>query len=64
MTHLGCGGNGESYGDNLTGFFDKGKQPEIAAGEQVGLAGAGGRLHQDASPRIEREVALSLIGRI
>ena len=63
MAHFGGGGLGEGDGYNLAGVFHLGQKTEKAAGEQIGLARAGGGLNEDGVGGIEGALALGLIGR-
>ena len=63
VPHLGRGRLGESDSDDLGGIFDLAQQAQKPARQQVGFAGARGRLYQDGAARVERGFALSLIGR-
>ena len=62
MAHFGGGGVGEGDGDDLAWVVDFAEQAQEAAGKEIGLARAGRRLNEDRACRIERAVALSLIG--
>ena len=63
VAHLGRGGLGEGDGDDLAGLVDFGEQAQKALGEEGGFARAGGRAHEDGAARVERLIALGLIGR-
>ena len=63
MAHLGGGGVGKCDGHNLAGLLHLGQQAQKAAGEQVGLAGAGRGLDEDGAAGIEGAIALRLVGR-
>ena len=63
MAHFGGGGFGKGDGDDLAGVVDFAEQTQKAASEQIGLAGTGGRVHQNGASGVECAVALGLIGR-
>src|SRR5258708_37567183 len=62
MTHLGRRGLRERDCYDLGWIVDFGKQTQEPAREQVGLARPGGGLHEDRAVRVERSLALFLIG--
>ena len=63
IAHLGRRGLCKRDGNNLAGIVDLAEQAEKAAREQIGLAGAGRRAHQDGTRGVERMLALWLVGR-
>ena len=60
--HFRSGGAGEGDGEDFFGLVDGGEEAEIAAGEEVGLAAAGGRLDDDGAADVEGGLARGGVG--
>ena len=62
--HLGGGLDGEGDGADLLRPLDRREQRQHALDQQLGLAGARGRLHDERAARVERARALREVGHV
>jgi len=62
LAHLAGGLAGEGDGDDLLGMLHAREQPQVALDQELGLAGARWRLHDERARGVERAAARGEIG--